>query len=149
MFCQSSEILYCTSQVLLLPIQCSPLVEYYRSIAHAGCDNKGAKNICRCKLKTVWLCYYGMLQLSTLCLKAFREVLSTNGCGSLSHILILSRKKECLYVEVLAYWTRNRAMWTLTTDAVVCSSSGGIATRPFTIVYTVHHTSFTSCPSLG
>jgi hypothetical protein len=28
-------------------------VEYYRTIAHTGCDNKGAKIIYRCKLKTV------------------------------------------------------------------------------------------------
>jgi hypothetical protein len=40
-------------QLLLLPIQCSPLIEYYRTIAHTGCDNKGAKIIYRCKLKTV------------------------------------------------------------------------------------------------
>ena len=73
-----------------------------------------------------------MLQLSTPCLKASREVLSTNDCGRLFHILILSGKKECLYVEVLAYGTRN-----LATDDVVCSSSGGIATRPFTIMYII------------
>ena len=24
-------------------IQCSPLIEYYRIIAHIGCDNKGAQ----------------------------------------------------------------------------------------------------------
>jgi hypothetical protein len=29
--------------LLLLPIQCSPLVEYYRTIGHTVCDNKGAK----------------------------------------------------------------------------------------------------------
>lgn len=36
--------------LLLLPIQCSPLIEYYRTIAHAGCDNKIFKS---CKVKTV------------------------------------------------------------------------------------------------
>ena len=73
---------------------------YYHTIAHTGCDNKGAKNIYRCKLKTVWWCDYGMLQLSIPCLKASREVWSTKGCGRLFHILMLSGK-ECLYVEVL------------------------------------------------
>ena len=113
--------------------------EYYRTIAHTGCDNKGARHIYRCKLKTVWWCDYGILQLSTLCLKASKEELSTNGCERLFHILMLS-------VEVLAYGTMNRAMWPLATDDVVCtgSSSGGtsssffcIATRPFTILYII------------
>ena len=61
-------------------------------------------------------------------------VLSTNGCGRLSHIRILSGKKKCLYVEVLAYWTRNR---TMAMGDVVCSSSGGFATRSFTIMYII------------
>jgi len=73
-----------------------------------------------------------MLQLSTPCLKVSRDVLSNNGCGRLLHILILSRKKECLYVEGLAYATRNRAM-----DDVVSSSSGGIVTGSFTILYII------------
>jgi hypothetical protein len=29
--------------LLLLPIQCSPLIEYFRTIVHNGCDNKGAQ----------------------------------------------------------------------------------------------------------
>jgi hypothetical protein len=91
------------------------------------------KIIYRCKSKTFWWHDYGILQLSTACLKASRDVLSTNGSGRLFHILIFSRKNECLYVEVVAYGTRNQAIWPLTTDDVVCSSSGGIATRPFTI----------------
>jgi len=39
-----------TVEVLLLPIQCSPLVEYYCTIAHAWWENKGTKSIYRCKL---------------------------------------------------------------------------------------------------
>ena len=64
-------------------------------------------------------------------------VLSTNGCGRLSHIRILSGKKKCLYDEVLAYWTRNRTMWPLAMGDVVCSSSGGFTTRSFTIIYII------------
>jgi hypothetical protein len=84
--------------LLLLPIQCSPLIENYRTIVHTGCDNKGAKHIYRWKLKKQ--SDYVIVQLSTPCLKASREVLSTNGCGRLFHILLYG-KKECLYVEVL------------------------------------------------
>jgi hypothetical protein len=64
-------------------------------------------------------------------------VLSTNGCGRLSYIRILSGKKKCLYDEVLAYWTSNRTMWSLAMGDVVCSSSGGFATRSFIIMYII------------
>ena len=48
----------------------------------------------------------------------------------------MSGKKECLYSCVLAYRTMNLAVWPL---AVVdaCSSVGGVATRPFTILYII------------
>jgi hypothetical protein len=105
--------------------------EYYLTIAHAGWQ-QGWTNIYRCKLKTVWWWDYGILQLITPCLKASREVLSTNGCGRLLHILALSRK-----IEVLAYGRRNCAMWPLVTDDVLCSSSGDIARMPFTILYII------------
>ncbi|CAC5418163.1 unnamed protein product [Mytilus coruscus] len=75
-----------------------------------------------------------MLQLSTLCLKASSEVLSTKGCGRLFHIRMLSGKKECLSVEVLAYGTRNRIVCPLANDDVLCSSSVGIAMWPCTIL---------------
>ena len=47
--------------LFLLPIQCRALIEYNRTIALAGRDNKGANHIYRCKLKTVWWCDYAML----------------------------------------------------------------------------------------
>jgi hypothetical protein len=40
----SVSVAYLLLVPLLLPIQCSPLNEHYRTIAHAGCDNTGAKN---------------------------------------------------------------------------------------------------------
>ena len=64
-------------------------------------------------------------------------VLSSNGCGRLSHIRILYGKKKCLYDEVLAYWTWNRTMWPLAMGDVVFSSSGGFASRSFTIMYII------------
>ena len=54
------------------------------------------KHMYRCKLKTVWWCNYAMLQLSSPCLKAYREVLSTNGGGSCSiSLYCLERRNVC------------------------------------------------------
>ena len=94
------------------------------------------------------VCDYGMRQLSTPCLKVSREVLSTNGCGRPFQIQIVSGKKECLYSCVLAYRTMNLAVWPLAVVVDMCSPVGGIATRPFTILYIVHHRSFYSGSSL-
>ena len=59
-------------------------------------------------------------------------MLSTNGCGRPFQIRIVSGKKECLYSCILAYRTMNLAV-----VVDVCSSVGGIATRPFTILYII------------
>ena len=75
---------------------------------HCCYDNKGAHTIYRCKLKQSDGAIMGWC--SPIPLKHL-GVLSTNGCGRLLHILILSGKKKCLQVDVLVHWTRNRAMW--------------------------------------
>ena len=54
-----------------------------------------------CKFKTCWCqwwCNTALLQISTPCLKASRKVLSTNGCGRLFHIFILSDWEEGMSV---------------------------------------------------
>jgi hypothetical protein len=54
------------------------------------------KHMYRYKLKTGWWCDYAMLQLSSPCLKAYREVLSTNGGGSCSiSLYCLERRNVC------------------------------------------------------
>ena len=64
-------------------------------------------------------------------------MLSTNGCDRPFQIRIVSGKKECVYSCVLAYGTMNLAVWPLAVVIDVCSSVGGIATRPFTILYII------------
>jgi hypothetical protein len=59
------------------------------------------------------------------------------GCGRPFQIRIASGKKEFLYSCVLAYGTMNLAVWPLAVVIDVCSSVGGIATRPFTILYII------------
>ena len=87
------------------------LAKYHHTIAHDGCDNKGAKYIYRYKLNTVWWCDDGMLQLSTPCLKASREVLYNKGCGRLLHIIIPVGwcsgicYKESFYVTSSYWWS--------------------------------------------
>ena len=49
----------------------------------------------------------------------------------------MSGKKEYLYSSVLVYGTMNLAVWPLAVVIDVCSSVGGIATRPFTILYII------------
>jgi hypothetical protein len=73
-------------------------------------------------------------------------VLSSNGCGRLFQIRIVSGKKESLYSCAMAYGTMNLAVWHLAVVADACSSVVGIPTRPFTIL--VHHRSFFSGSSL-
>ena len=82
------------------------------------------------------VCDYAMRQLSTPCSKVTREVLSTNGCDRPFQIRIVSGK-ECLYSCFLTYGTMNLAAWPLPVVVDVCSSVGGIATRPFTILYII------------
>ena len=106
---------------LLLSIQCSPLIEYYRTIAHAGCDNKGAKSI---------------YKLSTPCLKASREVLSTKWLWKAVPYPYTVWEEGMPLGWSSDIWD-NESMWPLATDDAVYSSNGGIATRPFTILYSI------------
>jgi hypothetical protein len=85
--------------------------EYYRTIAHTGCDNKGAKKYLQVQVKNILMArLWDTVAQYRLLERIQGGTIHHNGGGKLFHILIFSRKNECLYVEVLAYGTRNQAI---------------------------------------